>query len=207
MQQIYRQGDQEFEVFTTVFSPQVCRARTRTRTRHVETEVLVVKQHRSRWQRELDLDPGDLIQVLVQEDEAWWFGRLANGHEGYFPAACVQTLQERRSCSAFTGPHAAGCNPSRATPTLARRGSVPVTVTTAGAPCGCTSGRSTPKLLRKNSILRPLGLDGPPAVAPPPRSPSLLRRVLAKSRRKSCPHLPHPPHPEHGSANTAFLPD
>ncbi|XP_039670699.1 jouberin-like [Perca fluviatilis] len=97
MQQIYRQSNQEFEVFTTVFSPQVSRARTRTR--HVETEVLVVKQHRSRWQRELDLDPGDLIQVLVQEDEAWWFGRLANGDEGYFlrmrPNAAGEAAHQR----------------------------------------------------------------------------------------------------------------
>ncbi|XP_070831016.1 uncharacterized protein [Chaetodon trifascialis] len=159
--------------------------------------VVAVTQYRSRWPKELDLDPGNLIQVLFKEDETWWFGRLTNGNEGYFPAACVEPLQVGDS--------------SRATPTLVRRGSVPVVVMAAGAPCGCTSGRSTPKLLRRDSIRRPLGPDGPsatpgPSGAPPHSSPSLLHRVLAKSRRKSCPHLPHPPL-ENGSVNTAFQPD
>lgn len=197
MQQIYRQSDEQFEVYTTVFSPQVCRSRTRTR--HVEAEkvmVAAVIPYRSRWPKELDLNQGDLVQVLFKEDEAWWFGRLTNGNEGYFPAACVEPLQSGDS--------------SRSTPALVRRSSVPVAVATAGAPCGCTSGRSTPKLLRKNSIRRPLGLDGPSVAAvggaPSHGSPSLLHRVLAKSRRKSCPHLPHPS-PHTGSVNTGFQPD
>ncbi|XP_044224514.1 uncharacterized protein si:dkey-97a13.12 [Thunnus albacares] len=194
MQQIYRQSDEHFEVYTTVLSPQVCRSRTRTRPAEAEkVMVAAVIPYRSRWPKELDLNQGDLIQVLFKEDEAWWFGRLMNGNKGYFPAACVEPVQ--------------GGDSSRATPTLMRRGSVPVAVTTAASPCGCTSGRSTPKLLRKNSIRRPLGLDGPSvAAAPPHGSPSLLHRVLTKSRRKSCPHLPHPP-PDNGSVNTAFQPD
>lgn len=49
-------------------------------------------QYRSRWPKELDLNQGDLIQVLFKEDETWWFGRLTNGNEGYFPAACVEPL-------------------------------------------------------------------------------------------------------------------
>ncbi|KAI3374821.1 hypothetical protein L3Q82_021048 [Scortum barcoo] len=97
--------------------------------------VVAVLQYQSHWPKELDLNQGDLIQVLFKEDETWWFGRLTNGSEGYFPAACVEPLQGGAS--------------SRAPPTLVRRGSVPAVVTTAGAPCGCTSGRSTPKLLRK----------------------------------------------------------
>ncbi|XP_041847816.1 jouberin isoform X2 [Melanotaenia boesemani] len=122
MQQIYRQRDEQLEVYTTVFSPQVCR----TRTRHVQANKVVAARirYRSRWPKELDLDQGDLIQVLFKEDEAWWFGRLMNGDEGYFPVACVESLQ--------------GGDSSRATPTLLRRGSVPVVPQTAGAPCGCT---------------------------------------------------------------------
>ncbi|KAM7399958.1 hypothetical protein PAMA_004579 [Pampus argenteus] len=129
MQQIYRQSDEQFEVYTTVFSPQVCRSRTRRQ--HVEAEK--------------------------------------------------------------------GSDSSTATPTLLRRGSVPVVVTTTITTCSCTSGSSTPKLLRKNTIQSPLEV-------PPHSSPSLLHRVLAKSRRKSCPHLPHPPS-DTGSVNTAFQPD
>ncbi|XP_054483170.1 uncharacterized protein si:dkey-97a13.12 [Anoplopoma fimbria] len=96
--QIYRQTDEHFEVYTTVFSPKVSRTRTRTGsgtgTRHVEAEkVVAVMQHRSSWQKELDLNQGDLIQVLFKEDESWWFGRLSDGTEGYFLAACVEPLQ------------------------------------------------------------------------------------------------------------------
>lgn len=50
-------------------------------------------QHRSSWQKELNLNQGDLIQVLFKEDEAWWFGQRSDGKEGYFPAACVEPLQ------------------------------------------------------------------------------------------------------------------
>ncbi|XP_041847815.1 jouberin isoform X1 [Melanotaenia boesemani] len=181
MQQIYRQRDEQLEVYTTVFSPQVCR----TRTRHVQANKVVAARirYRSRWPKELDLDQGDLIQVLFKEDEAWWFGRLMNGDEGYFPVACVESLQ--------------GGDSSRATPTLLRRGSVPVVPQTAGAPCGCTSGRRTPKLLRKSSIQHQLEPNGAPerpdsgTPSGPRQSPSLLHRVLAKSRRKSCPQLRH----------------
>ncbi|KAK9538287.1 hypothetical protein VZT92_003472 [Zoarces viviparus] len=145
MQQIYRQSDQHLEVYTTVFSPRVCRSGTGSGTRHVEEE------------KGGDSSP----------------------------------------------------------PMLVRRGSVPVAMTTEGAPCGCTSGLSTPRLLRKNSVRRPLGLDwssvappphGSPVAPPPHGSPSLLHRVLSKSRRKSCPHLPPAPL-ETGSINTAFQPD
>ncbi|XP_069367598.1 uncharacterized protein [Paralichthys olivaceus] len=188
MQQIYRHTDEQLEIYTTVFSPQVCRSRTRSR--HVEAEQVVVARtrYRSQWPKELDLNPGDRIQVLFKKDDDWWFGRLSNEHRGYFPVSCVEPLQ--------------GSDSSRATPLPVRRGSVPVVVTAAGAPCGCTSGRSTPKLLRKNSIHRPAGVEGGSANS----SPSLLHRVLAKSRRRSCPHLPHPPE-DTGSVNTAFVPD
>nr|XP_040027516.1 jouberin-like [Gasterosteus aculeatus aculeatus] len=146
-------------------------------------------QHRSSWQKELNLNQGDLIQVLFKEDEAWWFGQRSDGKEGYFPAACVEPLQ--------------GGDSSRAPPMLLRRGSVPVATMTEAAPSG---GARTgfPRLLRKTSLRRQLGLDGNLApLAPPPQgSPSLLHRVLAKSRRKSCPHLPHT-----GSINTTFQMD
>lgn len=48
--------------------------------------------YRSRWSKELDLEQGELVQVLLKEDQNWWFGRLTNGHEGFFPAACVEPL-------------------------------------------------------------------------------------------------------------------
>ncbi|KAM4729044.1 uncharacterized protein FYW61_011823 [Anableps anableps] len=191
MQQIYTHRDEQLEVFTTVFSPQ---GECTTRVRHVEAKkvVMVTNQYRSRWPKELDLEQGDLVQVLFKEDESWWFGRLKNGDEGYFPSACVELRQDRES--------------SRATPTLLRRGSVPAMVQMRGAPCGCTSGRSTPKLLRKNSVQRPSEPRGSGSSTAPPRSSSLFCRVLAKSRRKSCPLLPRP-NLDTSADNTAFQPD
>ncbi|XP_035988897.1 jouberin-like [Fundulus heteroclitus] len=191
MQQIYTHRDEQLEVFTTVFSPQVCR----TRWRHAEAEkqvVVVTSQYRSRRPKELDLEQGELIQVLFKEDGFWWFGRLANGSEGYFPSACVELLQDSEA--------------SRATPTLLRRGSVPAMAQTRGAPCGCTSGHSTPRLLRKNSVQRPSESRASGSSQAPLRPPSLFCRVLTKSRRKSCPLLPQP-HLDTSSENTAFQPD
>lgn len=58
-------------------------------------------QYRSRLAKELDLNQGDLIQVLFKEDETWWFGRLSNGDEGYFPVACVEPLKVTTQCLTF----------------------------------------------------------------------------------------------------------
>ncbi|XP_054882254.1 jouberin-like [Poeciliopsis prolifica] len=184
MQQIYSQRDEQLEVFTTIFSPQVCR----TRARHVEGDkvAVVTNQYRSRRPRELDLEPGDLIQVLVQVDESCWFGRLENGAEGFFPSACVELMQGGAS--------------SGATPTLLRRGSVPAMVQRHSAPCGCSSGRSTPRLLRKTD----------PHTGPAQRgsAPSgFLCRVLTQSRRRSCCPLLGRPHGDTSADNNAFQPD
>ena len=36
---------------------------------------------------ELNLDEGDVITVLRQEDEHWWVGEMRDGRQGYFPAS------------------------------------------------------------------------------------------------------------------------
>ena len=36
---------------------------------------------------ELNLDEGDVIKVLRQEDEHWWVGEMEDGRQGYFPAS------------------------------------------------------------------------------------------------------------------------
>uniref|UniRef100_A0A8B9LT71 Jouberin n=1 Tax=Astyanax mexicanus TaxID=7994 RepID=A0A8B9LT71_ASTMX len=38
---------------------------------------------------ELTVRRGDVIHVLYKDNESWWFGCLANGQKGYFPAAYV----------------------------------------------------------------------------------------------------------------------
>ncbi|CAL8323039.1 unnamed protein product [Arctogadus glacialis] len=199
MQQIYMQSDEQFEVFTTVFSPKVGRSRVRLRPADEDkaSSVVVTIHNRAQGPEELDLSQGDVIQVLVKEDKTWWFGRLPNGNEGYFPSACVATC----------GPDGES---GEATPTLLRRASVPVVMAT---PASCNlpgegNGLGTPKLSRKNSIRRALALDSPSMKGGGvlQGSPSLIHRVLSKSRRKSCPHLP-PVSAKPGSINSAYLPE
>uniref|UniRef100_A0A8C7T9V4 Jouberin n=1 Tax=Oncorhynchus mykiss TaxID=8022 RepID=A0A8C7T9V4_ONCMY len=38
---------------------------------------------------ELTVQRGDVIYVLYKDNDNWWFGRLANGQQGYFPATYV----------------------------------------------------------------------------------------------------------------------
>ncbi|KAG2467061.1 AHI1 protein, partial [Polypterus senegalus] len=38
---------------------------------------------------ELTIRRGDIIQVLYKDNDNWWFGHLANGQQGYFPANYV----------------------------------------------------------------------------------------------------------------------
>uniref|UniRef100_A0A8B9LS78 SH3 domain-containing protein n=1 Tax=Astyanax mexicanus TaxID=7994 RepID=A0A8B9LS78_ASTMX len=41
---------------------------------------------------ELTVRRGDVIHVLYKDNESWWFGCLANGQKGYFPAHSVFSL-------------------------------------------------------------------------------------------------------------------
>ncbi|XP_067109115.1 jouberin-like [Osmerus mordax] len=147
--------------------------------------VVAAINYRPHGDDELELHHGDVIQVLFREDQSWWFGRLPNGNEGYFPATFVSKYSPK---------------PDEAAPSYLRRGSMPVVY-----PSSPRGGRGTPKLPRRESLLRALGhtessggstARGSTAQA----SPSLLHRVLSKSRRKSCPHIPA----VSGSINRAF---
>ncbi|KAG7273480.1 hypothetical protein CRUP_015856 [Coryphaenoides rupestris] len=160
--------------------------------------VVATVNYRAHCPEEMDLNHGDTVQVLSREDPLRWFGRLPDGTEGYFPS------------SGESG---------KATPSLLRRCSVPVVMATpasSSSSCilhpGAGNGLAgTPRPPRKNSVGRALALDGPPAAGGGGAgglqgSPSILHRVLARSRRKSCPHLPHAS-AETGSVNSAYLPD
>ncbi|XP_028402688.1 jouberin-like [Dendronephthya gigantea] len=41
---------------------------------------------------ELNLDEGDVITVLRQEDEHWWVGEMKDGRQGYFPASYTKMM-------------------------------------------------------------------------------------------------------------------
>ncbi|XP_051251381.1 jouberin isoform X1 [Dicentrarchus labrax] len=63
---------------------------------HVETDSTPVQQvvvslydYKANRSDELTIRRGDVIQVLYKDNDSWWFGRLANGQQGYFLASYV----------------------------------------------------------------------------------------------------------------------
>ncbi|XP_030623027.1 vexin [Chanos chanos] len=188
MQHIYMQSNEHFEVFTTVFSPQVNRARHRPRP-DGNDKVVVTHKYKPHWPDELELAEGDVIQVLSKHEESRWFGRLPNGQQGHFPASYVLELshdihQRDESSGTIWGSRRRSSG---------QAGSVEVLR-------DCSGGRR-PEAPRGGG-----GEEGPflalsreaqtPATAH--SSPSLLHRILSKHRRKSqC----------QGATNRAFEPD
>ena len=45
--------------------------------------------YRANRSDELDIEPKDVITVLYEDNENWWFGELPDGRQGYFPANYV----------------------------------------------------------------------------------------------------------------------
>ncbi|CAB1420790.1 unnamed protein product [Pleuronectes platessa] len=68
---------------------------------HVETDSAPVQQvvvslydYRADRSDELTLRRGDVIHVLYKDNDNWWFGRLVNGQQGYFPASNVSDQRD-----------------------------------------------------------------------------------------------------------------
>uniref|UniRef100_W5NH86 Jouberin n=1 Tax=Lepisosteus oculatus TaxID=7918 RepID=W5NH86_LEPOC len=55
----------------------------------VQQTVVSLYDYTANRSDELTIHRGDIIQVLYKDNENWWFGRLANGQQGYFPANYV----------------------------------------------------------------------------------------------------------------------
>ncbi|XP_038585045.1 jouberin [Micropterus salmoides] len=55
----------------------------------VQQVVVSLYDYRANRSDELTIHRGDVIQVLYKDNENWWFGRLANGQQGYFLASYV----------------------------------------------------------------------------------------------------------------------
>nr|XP_055059205.1 uncharacterized protein si:dkey-97a13.12 [Misgurnus anguillicaudatus] len=92
MQQIYTQSHEEFEVFTTVLSPQVCRRRVILK--HQGEMVVVVTGYSAEYDDEVCVCAGEVVMLLYQEDAEWCYVRLQNGREGYLPTACLTQKQD-----------------------------------------------------------------------------------------------------------------
>ncbi|KAF3857587.1 hypothetical protein F7725_010788 [Dissostichus mawsoni] len=199
--------------------------------------MVVVSDHRAGLQRDLDLRRGDQVLVLFREENSC-FGRRSDGQEGYFPPACA-ALQWEELQVIHLGSLVGGASGNTPGVSLVGGASGTHLGVSSGGASGntpgveCTSrgrgrrflqshapsaeeglcaggqdaplGHGTPKQLKK-ILLKP---EGGGAEGGGQSSPSLLHRVLARSRRMSCPHLPHLPlrPPDHGSINTAFQAD
>ncbi|KAK2900645.1 hypothetical protein QQF64_015389 [Cirrhinus molitorella] len=92
MQQIYTQSHEEFEVFTTVLSPQVCRKRVIFK--HQGEMMVVTADYSADCDEELCVRAGEVVLLLYQENADWCYVRLQSGKEGYLPTACFTTKQE-----------------------------------------------------------------------------------------------------------------
>ncbi|XP_048387522.1 jouberin isoform X2 [Stegostoma tigrinum] len=55
----------------------------------VEETVVALYDYTANRSDELTIQRYDIIQVLYKDNASWWFGRLANGKQGYFPANYV----------------------------------------------------------------------------------------------------------------------
>eukprot|EP00062_Callorhinchus_milii_P011857 gi/632958370/ref/XP_007894995.1/ PREDICTED: uncharacterized protein C8orf46 homolog [Callorhinchus milii] len=102
MHQVFSCSDDRLQVFTTVLSPksELVAAGSAARSKQsdftpVRHKTVVVEcDYYPHWSDELILCQGDLIQVLYKDDEVWWFGRLENGQQGYFPSTYVSKHKE-----------------------------------------------------------------------------------------------------------------
>ncbi|KAJ8353196.1 hypothetical protein SKAU_G00207630 [Synaphobranchus kaupii] len=55
----------------------------------VQQTVVSLYDYSANRSDELTVRRGDVIHVLYKDNDNWWFGRLANGQQGYFPANYV----------------------------------------------------------------------------------------------------------------------
>lgn len=55
----------------------------------IHQTVVSLYEYRANRSDELSIRRGDVIHVLYKDNDSWWFGRLVNGQEGYFPASYV----------------------------------------------------------------------------------------------------------------------
>ncbi|XP_026181396.1 jouberin isoform X2 [Mastacembelus armatus] len=59
-------------------------------------QVVSLYNYKANRSDELTIHRGDVIEVLYKDNDNWWFGRLANGQQGYFLASYVA---DQRDCS------------------------------------------------------------------------------------------------------------
>ncbi|XP_056151400.1 jouberin [Lampris incognitus] len=64
-------------------------SRIQTDSDQVQQTVVSLYDYSANRSDELTIHRGDVIRVLYKDNDSWWFGHLANGQQGYFPATYV----------------------------------------------------------------------------------------------------------------------
>ncbi|XP_068195494.1 jouberin isoform X2 [Antennarius striatus] len=75
--------------FTESFPPDF-----RVETDSDQQTVVSLYDYRAGRSDELTVRRGDVIRVLYKDNDSWWFGRRADGQQGYFPASYVTDQRE-----------------------------------------------------------------------------------------------------------------
>ncbi|XP_062842068.1 uncharacterized protein LOC134301334, partial [Trichomycterus rosablanca] len=182
------QSDEHFEVFTSVFSPQVNRGRHPHRNKEPE-KVVVTHSYVPRRPDEVNLTKEDVIQIHFKEGDSRWFGQLQNGQQGYFPASYVIELSQNTHHSDRSAKNSQGLRRHSSV----HVGSVVILRDHAGggkqqAPRGKEEEEGAFLTLKQDTQV--------PFMAH--SSPSLLYRILSKHRKRS---------QSQGAINGAFKPE
>ncbi|XP_070776004.1 jouberin [Enoplosus armatus] len=82
-------GASSFRLQTTLPDQISSGIRMETDSAPVQQVVVSLYDYRANRSDELTTRRGDVIQVLYKDNDNWWFGRLANGQQGYFLASYV----------------------------------------------------------------------------------------------------------------------
>ncbi|NXM69290.1 AHI1 protein, partial [Serilophus lunatus] len=88
----------------------------------VQETVVALYDYTAHRSDELTIHRSDIIQVLYKDNDNWWFGSLANGQQGYFPANYVAGEKEYEEQPSGLVPDSAPLLPEG--PTEAEEGSL-----------------------------------------------------------------------------------
>ncbi|XP_061086988.1 jouberin isoform X2 [Conger conger] len=176
----------------------------------VQQTVVSLYDYSANRSDELTVRRGDVICVLYKDNDNWWFGRLANGQQGYFPANYVadEGGLEAELCHAVEGEFVQAEEPNqsadRSTPTK-----VSAAVSISGelkfiSEQDTDSEIPIPTVQKKKKKVRKPDTNTvvtlmTSAVSDPSVSSTSSMRRKTKTRDR--------PIPQRGQANTAFEPD
>ncbi|XP_046907714.1 jouberin [Hypomesus transpacificus] len=159
---------------------------------------------------ELTVLRGDVIHVLYKDNDNWWFGRLANGQQGYFPATYVaeegdvnedvsKTLEAQSALSERTELSAERSTPTKVSAIVCASGELKFISEQDTDP-----ELPVPKTRKKKKKGRKLEVQSQATSSDPEAAGTASTRRTARPGDRP---LPRRPGPSTGQANSAFEPD